>query len=194
MRILTLGALIVATGTLAALPFRRYQAIPQSSPPTDATGPTQSTLFGLDFETVVKDPAAEAELPSLALPQVEDWERTQRQIRMPLTYDDLAIPLTLPPSFHDKFSATARSQATGTTETTPGLRTPEPRMEPAVVATESSSARQGRAGSLLVTEPASTTSGETKPAELISATEVVRRVPEPLPQAPPRPRHWIHQP
>ena len=51
LRTLTLGVLIVSGGTLASLPFRRYQAIPDaSSGPVQATGPTQSELGDSNVE------------------------------------------------------------------------------------------------------------------------------------------------
>ncbi len=111
LRSLTFGVLIVVIGTFAALPFRRYRATQQPLPPTEATGPTQSALGGLEFEMLVEDSTLEAGFPSLALPTAEAWQSPKRQIRMPLTYDDLGVPLMLPPAFHENFSATSTAQA-----------------------------------------------------------------------------------
>lgn len=111
MRTLTLGLLIVCFGTLAALPFRKYQVIPDaSSDPSHVTGPTQSPLSS----SVTADSAPKTEqLPSLADPgtflptTVAGQTPNRRHIDIPLTYDDLAVPLDQPKPVLDRFSAVA---------------------------------------------------------------------------------------
>ena len=186
MRILTIGALIVAVGTFAALPFRRYRAKPQTVPPTEATGPTKSTLDGLDFEMLVEDSAANAEFPSLSLPPATPLISRQRQIQMPLTYDDLAVPLKLPPSFNENFSATSTAQqAEASSE-----RSTSSRLQSATITDESKSkltANSDAPKSVLADET------EIQPARLVSSP-AVDPVNEQLPAPSPQPRHWIRQP
>ena len=121
MRTLPLGVLIVCGGTLAALPFRRYQ--PLDSPlidPFKLTGPEQSVLLPLDFETtslradvlrlddrdqhpgfsqvpdVPKDPALE---------QLRSMPRrlVRQSLEIPLTFEDLSQPIDDPGPVRDRW-------------------------------------------------------------------------------------------
>ena len=115
LRNLSLGVLIVCGGTLAALPFRRYESIPDASnSPTQVTGPARSVLHASELDT---EPDAER-LPSLAEmdPLIRPRDafyaaetpppRRRRSVDIPLTYDDLAVPLDQPKPIRDRFNAT----------------------------------------------------------------------------------------
>ena len=133
LRTLTLGVLIVSGGTLAALPFRRYHAIPDSSAtPVHATGPTNSALqmvangsiSGTDF---APPQMAEAILPGSILATHSDnlgisgtqqgnlnssdrippLARTASASGGPLTYEDLVLPIEMPDLVQQRFNATA---------------------------------------------------------------------------------------
>ena len=125
MRTLTLGVLIVSGGTLAALPFRKYQAIPDaSSAPAQVTGPTQSALDQSDNSVLVTNdsPAKEPPKPTTEekfvaldtafLPSnLPPWQPnaplpTSRSSEIPLTFDDLAFPIEPPPPIAQRFNAT----------------------------------------------------------------------------------------
>ena len=126
MRILTLGVLIVAVGTLAALPFRRYQpnmvatvdpvqgeqSAQQSgtvwnrvsggnqapgweSGPVWASGPTASILRTTTAEPAgyAADTSPPAHARNVPTAQTRPPLRLQRSINMPLTYEDLAVPI-----------------------------------------------------------------------------------------------------
>jgi hypothetical protein len=65
LRTLTLGVLIVSAGTLAALPFRRFQAIPDASvAPTHVTGPNRSVL---DLPSTDPSTSATGDVPPTSL-------------------------------------------------------------------------------------------------------------------------------
>jgi hypothetical protein len=128
LRTLTLGVLIVSGGTLAALPFRRYQAIPDSSTnPVHVTGPTNSALQMRPPDAITQDafrppqasdamrngsilathsPAIEA---ARQQPRPQDGILAPRQRRsdVPLTYEDLMLPIEMPAVVQERFNATA---------------------------------------------------------------------------------------
>ncbi|MGI9445623.1 MAG: hypothetical protein ACR2N1_24320 [Rubripirellula sp.] len=133
MRTLTLGVLIVSGGTLAALPFRRYHAIPDSSTtPVHATGPTNSALqmstTGSVFGAAFAPPQmAEAILPGSILAthsentgvsgtqqgnsnssdHIPSLTKTSSASGGPLTYEDLVLPIEMPDIVQQRFNATA---------------------------------------------------------------------------------------
>ena len=137
MRILTLGVLIVSGGTLAALPFRKYQAIPDaSSAPAQVTGPTRSALDPADSSVLVTNDSPANTPPSnspegrfvpldtslldtaVLTSNLPPWQPnapspTLRNADIPLTYDDLAFPIEPPPPIARRFNATVpiREQA-----------------------------------------------------------------------------------
>lgn len=124
MRTLTLGVLIVSGGTLAALPFRKYQAIPDASAaPAHITGPTQSALDSVETTQLVNnrvttDPRPsevhEQTLAALETTLASTEPRWQpeppalrpRNAEVPLTYDDFALPIDPPPPIVKRFNAT----------------------------------------------------------------------------------------
>ena len=120
LRTLSLGVLIVCGGTLAALPFRRYHSIQDASAePSQVTGPSQTELQSTQFDP---SRASNAErFPSLVQSQFEDRfagyadsyavasspaTKRQRQLDIPLTYEDLATPIDPPAAIEQRFSAT----------------------------------------------------------------------------------------
>lgn len=194
MRILTFGTLIVVIGTFAALPFRRYRANQEALPAAEATGPTRTTLGGLEFEALAADPSAQAELPALSLPTSSEWESPQRQLRMPLTYDDLAVPLTKRPEFDEKFSATATAQSAKKPNPNSGLTATQTRLQSTSVVSEAASPSTiTGANSVLVADDQSASATATKTVGLVRSP-VVQPIPQRKPQAEPVERHWIHQP
>lgn len=141
LRNLTLGVLLVTGGTLAALPFRRYEAIPDvANGSANATGPILSEL-----DTQAPSPATG--LPSTGLPSLAqavpastgipgaipgfdsgdfasrsyrtqgepaDWHSTGRPAAhspLPLTFDDLMTPIDQPEPIAQRFGATAANHA-----------------------------------------------------------------------------------
>ena len=155
LRTLTLGVLIVSGGTLAALPFRRYQAIPDSSvTPVQATGPTVSDLkMGLinpAVDTSFAPPqVADATIPGSILAthsqQADSVEsavehlnqmtrmsaarNVERSPDTPLTYEDLVLPIETPDIVQQRFNATAAVKSIQTGRHRLSDSTP-PRMEP----------------------------------------------------------------
>lgn len=133
LRTLTLGVLIVSGGTVAALPFRRYQAIPDSSTtPVHVTGPTNSALQmsaanAISGAAFAPPQMAEAILPGSILAthsentgvsrnQHEDLNSSDRIPPLanttpahggPLTYEDLVLPIEMPDIVQQRFNATA---------------------------------------------------------------------------------------
>jgi len=128
LRTLTLGVLIVSGGTLAALPFRRYQAIPDSSTnPVHVTGPTNSALQMGPPDAITQDafrhPQASDAMPPGSIlathspaieaarqqPRPQDGILASRQRRsdVPLTYEDLMLPIEMPEVVQERFNATA---------------------------------------------------------------------------------------
>ncbi len=200
MRILTLGVLIVTAGTVAALPFRRYRAIQNELPPTAATGPTVSSLGGFQLDPIGDRPASNADFPALAMPstgQLADAPAANRQIQMPLTYDDLAVPLELPPRFGESFSATALAQQQ---PDSPALHDRSARrMRPlSLVDSDAVGQADARGQSLLPNSGQGQVGNEkSKASNAISkliSSPIVEPLPEPLPASTPKQRHWIRQP
>ncbi len=102
LRTHVLGVLIVSGGTLAALPFRRYQPIPDASAaPTQVTGPTQSDIGDTKLHMLAdhsgSDEASDAAASDLLVAQLPHWTPAAapqpRHVTIPLTYEDLAVPV-----------------------------------------------------------------------------------------------------
>jgi len=134
LKTLTFGALIVASGTLAALPFRRYQAIPDaSSAPAQVTGPMQgvleSTPQATTFSSQGESNSATVQLaaggdmkptpstyPNPTYRSANSWrqhslERPRRRAEIPLTYEDLEVQIDLPDPIKERFNATVPIRA-----------------------------------------------------------------------------------
>lgn len=154
LRTLTLGVLIVSGGTLAALPFRRYQATPDSSTtPVHVTGPTHSALQ-MGATSPVSDASfappqmAEAILPGSILathaetPGVREEQQhssspdcitslanAQPSHGGPLTYEDLVLPIEMPDIVQQRFNATAAVKSIQM-EKERFIKTDNPKMQP----------------------------------------------------------------
>ena len=132
LRILTLGVLIVSGGALAALPFRRYQALPDaSSAPAQVTGPMQgilehSVLDSNASATVASHGSVNQEYvdssandlqsfaptyPAPHHPRRLQVEQNPRRANIPLTFEDLQVPIDLPDPVKHRFSATTPIRA-----------------------------------------------------------------------------------
>lgn len=116
LRKLTFGVLVIALGCLAALPFRRYQSIPDASTlPVEATGPTQSALNGTNLEMLVNDkPHVIENLQSLALrprPVQSLPSDHNRSLAIPKSYSQVAVPLDQVAANEDDFNATTPVRA-----------------------------------------------------------------------------------
>ncbi|SMP75303.1 hypothetical protein SAMN06265222_1199 [Neorhodopirellula lusitana] len=138
MRTLSFGVLIVLFGFVAALPFRKTPQ-PGGVQPENvlATGPT--TGLTLTDEAVPYDPLLVAQdygpvnglsmpmpqrssagVPSTLASQAgpvgrgipsDAVARPRRDLRLPLTYDDLAVPLATPHYVDERFGAVAKPSA-----------------------------------------------------------------------------------
>ncbi|MFK8110575.1 MAG: hypothetical protein AB8B91_00145 [Rubripirellula sp.] len=214
MRTLTLGVLIVAGGTLAALPFRRYQAIPDASAePVHVTGPEHSALTVPPSQLAESsaDPVSEETLASLQAQvlsiEVPRFQRqsvsiapeSPRSIDVPLTFEDLMDPIDQPSPIKQRYSATTPIRAEAIErERVAGLVMPE---------MESLAASQVEAfnRSLVESKPQrlGTSQAEGAPVQntprasaslASSREETIQRLPQA--QTPPetRVRHWIRQP
>ena len=222
LRTLTLGVLIVSGGTLAALPFRRYQAIPDASAvPTQVTGPAQSALDGpvpgRRSDAVVRESPDAADLNDAVLAShVPSWQPPTtprpRQLDVPLTYDDLAVPIDQPKPIQDRFNATAAvRQIQVERERVASLEMPpmeslvasqQEELQRVIASMETSQPRQpahtpGTAGGALAStslrpgrlggSPATAT-----PQMGTASGQGLEPLPEVMP--PQRQRHWIRQP
>lgn len=193
MRILTLGVLIVSAGTLAALPFRRYQTVPDaSSGPVQATGPTQSAvdhsrLPALAVDDAVAAPQIDEFLEQVPLHQAAAASRREH-VSAPLTYDDLAVPINQPRYIRERFSATAGADAANPQPTIQALVMP--RMESLAPAQ-----RQEIESSVAVVDvrPSAEINATGAPFATASTRQHFRQDDSSDAEAQQR-RHWIRQP
>ena len=129
LRNLTLGVLIVSGGTFAALPFRRYPNGDASDARSAVSGPSSSALD----TTLESTPIGATTIATNTLDSLPTWNpppigARSRQLDIPLTYEDLARPITPPAAIEERFSATARvyqkstEQAAQSTFTLPELQ------------------------------------------------------------------------
>jgi hypothetical protein len=189
--------LIVAGGTLAALPFRRYQAIPDASTaPAQVTGPLHGSL-----ELPLPRAIANADRDTAEPPSTVDFSATAytyaapgrsltipkpRRADIPLTYEDLEIPIDQPDVIKQRFNATALIRA----EQLAAEQVPQIVM-PALDSLAEAEVQQIRQAASRFAETAP------QPARVSGALASAREpVAEPLPKsdAQPQPRHWIRQP
>lgn len=135
MRSLTIGALIVCGGTIAALPFRRAAVDPATHESVSRLDGRIATELAITNETVAYDPwfvdphsgprtDAERTRSSSAMSLASQTHasesiqsihsdalaRPRRDLRLPLTYDDLAVPLTATEFRDGRFDALANRQ------------------------------------------------------------------------------------
>ncbi|MCG8653095.1 MAG: hypothetical protein MI861_24865 [Pirellulales bacterium] len=213
MRTLTLGVLIVTGGTLAALPFRRHQVIPDASlAPLQATGPTQLELTDTRLEMLVgvenQDPLNTLAAASHATASRPTWnpptESQPRRISIPLTYEDLAVslrqsqPATAPPTAAAPRQEMSSNGPQPHTASTPSPGIAVPRMETlALSPTDPAEATKTRPAPAPTTTAASNAPATVPPSATLASTTSRTEVIEPLPpaqSAPQRQRFWIVQP
>jgi hypothetical protein len=123
LRTLTLGLLVASGGILAALPFRRYPEIGNSSI-THVTGPTESPLDAAHVAASWKiDPVVPSRLQFVTVPAAAEQASEQaserpwptqvappprRRADVPLSLADLAQPIDQPNVMDEQFNATAK--------------------------------------------------------------------------------------
>lgn len=203
LRTITLGALVICGGTLAALPFRRYESTPAPpSAPAHLTGPTESSLRPALGPPADGGPAGAAipldgaaALATTAPGADQAWPGTGQRFRprqgVPLTYEDLEVPISLPPPIADRFNATAPIRALeAEQERLTDSRRLELVMPPAEALAQSQLAQIETAASEFVAEHRE---GPAVSGALVSARET-RLDTLPKPAAGDRQRHWIRQP
>ncbi|MGB7323341.1 MAG: hypothetical protein WBD31_00615 [Rubripirellula sp.] len=112
MRNLTLGVLIVTGGALAAIPFRRHNSMSDDTlPPGTATGPSISALDFPPPDSIASTLDSDLPLPG-SLPI---WHRgglpklPPRQVDVPLSFDDLMVPIDQPKPIRQRFAATSEN-------------------------------------------------------------------------------------
>jgi len=218
LRNLTLGALIVSVGTLAALPFRRsapdVDRLPQPSikhavsvaPPLRegrrTNPPTKSPVEHSQSSEAV-DPVAQLEAEIRAIDAFADpaspaysWNKPSEPTKpqkalKPLTYEDLAVPLARPPLVQERFNAMGPPTSDSSEASKPALVASEDarRMRPLTM--NDSDQQLVRTQAL---SPANKKVGQearfTSPAE----RDVEPALPLPSEPAAPRQRYWIVQP
>lgn len=108
MRKLTLGAVIIGGALLASLPFRRFAPVEDASDGLleQASGPTQSELSGTSLEMLVEEVSAEAPIVFSSESSFQRPAVSPPKPHTPLTYEDLAVPITENPIYQKKFNAT----------------------------------------------------------------------------------------
>lgn len=195
MRNLTLGVLIVTGGTLAALPFRRYHI--QTDGPIQATGPSQSALDadanrGLASE---RDSETAVGSPQLLTESLPPWRQTvtpppTRRIDIPLSFEDLLIPIDHPGPISDRFNATADVRAKQL-QRERAVAMEMPPMESLAVTLQEELRNKIHASQTRSMDQPDTDQG---------APSLARAAAHPTPQRLPKPdiehsdRHWIRQP
>ncbi len=141
MRSLTIGALIVCGGTIAALPFRRDAAVETPAAPASGLITIPMSELAITSDSVPYDPwfvdsdashrapatwnssrtspatsLASQSAPSPALQTLRGipssaQPQPRRDLHLPLTYDDLAVPLTTTHFRDGRFNALANRQS-----------------------------------------------------------------------------------
>ena len=133
MRNLTLGLLIIAGGILASLPFRRTAPIDESVPRTQPLDPT-SVSTPSSVGMLVNDRVPKSEWIDRIVPQstndLPEWP-PRRELSPPLTYDELAVPITRPDRIEQRFTAAEpiRQNVAGKVIETPAMKSVAPRRE-----------------------------------------------------------------
>lgn len=109
MRRLTLGVLILGGGTLLALPFRR-PSVPDPIGVDSNRQRSQSDLMDdASLEMLVREVTQDVNVPVLYDPHTDYTpKRSVSEARhLPLTYEDLAVPVDRDPVYEAKFNASA---------------------------------------------------------------------------------------
>lgn len=109
VRRLTLGALILGGGTLMALPFRR-PAVPDPPAVDSPHNQSRSALFDDEsLELLVQEVTADVKVPVVYHPHTDYTPASppMQTRRLPLSYEDLAVPVDRDPIYESRFNATA---------------------------------------------------------------------------------------
>ena len=188
MRTLTILGMVIAFGMVAALPFKRYQTIQDASTmDTNATGPIGPAQGNSDI--LIEDvPLGDINIPSLAVSPGKQWPPPlpNRRIQMPLTYEELSVPVQA--SMHDpeRFDATVKAQEAIRAKRKPDL---PPKVQPMQTTAEEasklrvdSSAPKSILVSLAPSNSLAPPTGTSNVQRLPADSNVDRQ------------RHWIRQP
>ncbi|MEL6109012.1 MAG: hypothetical protein AAFU85_23645 [Planctomycetota bacterium] len=193
----TLGLAILAVGTLIALPFRK-------SPESKDDGDRPPTPLK-DLDLMVLEVTENVQAPVLF--EAREDERNARQpesgFALPLTYQDLAVPLEGDSVFESKFNATA--EVVAAKRESDRLAQLEQRFaEKSFSSPLNSSRADSPAQSPSSAAPQATLASASSPDEPLAADPAGPVAPEvsvlqPLPPAGGRPtegakKHWIRQP
>ncbi|QEF99585.1 hypothetical protein Mal15_36510 [Stieleria maiorica] len=109
MRRISLGILILGGGILFSLPFRKSK-LPDPSTVQEGLKGTRPTSFDdASIEMLVREVTEEVHVPVVYDPQTDYCPPAQPQQtrQLPLTYQDLAVPVDRDPFYESHFNATA---------------------------------------------------------------------------------------
>ncbi|WP_182864967.1 hypothetical protein [Stieleria mannarensis] len=109
MRRFSLGILILGGGLLFSLPFRKSK-LPDPSTAQDGLNQTKSNSFDdASIEMLVREVTEDVQVPVVYDPQTDYCPPapSQHKRQLPLTYQDLAVPVDRDPFYESHFNATA---------------------------------------------------------------------------------------
>lgn len=121
MRRTSLGILILGGGILFSLPFRK-PTLPDASAIDDVAKQTKSDPFDdASIEMLVREVTEDVQVPVVYDPRTDysPPARSTQPRQLPLTYQDLAVPVDRDPFYENRFNATAAvaDQSTSPEET-----------------------------------------------------------------------------
>ncbi|TWT98512.1 hypothetical protein [Stieleria varia] len=213
LRKLSLGALIIGVGFAASLPFRRPEPTKDASleaSPTDELS-DRSPLTRTSLEMLVEEVTEDVKAPVLYAPEAR-WPNPQyvkREIQMPLTYEDLAVPIDRGPEYAKRFNAiAASSEPAPSAAIAPPVNSqpvfsqpnPDPAGSAAASIAETPPASQSpkpRGHSVLAAAPYPSLPNPSLPTPTVDEpvqTGKFQTPTEAKPDTPARERHWIRQP
>jgi hypothetical protein len=194
LRTLTLGVLIVSGGTLAALPFRHGPSPSDASTtPATVSGPIHTLLDSIPEAPSDSAVAlADHRLDSLPSWQPTSAPRPPRQPDIPLTYEDLALPIDQPSVIEQRFTATARVRDKLRAGETPINES----ADVALVMPEMETLTLEQRDHLESLPPATLPPAEPRAGGRLASSSPAGPRFQPLPQPEPETRqhHWIRQP
>lgn len=207
LRTLTLGVLIVSGGVLAALPFRRSNCVPDASDGAfQVTGPTPSTLGEHRLE-LLAEMSPDAAIGSDPIADLTPWSTPADSRRcsasIPLSYDDLVVPIDRPATVQRRFGATSEAQrglTGGPSSTSGGNRSDPPALVMPPLDVLDPTQQDALAFSETVIETETTrldsaaSSGQVASFTSTSARVVSEGAATAVTDSPQRRRHWIRQP
>ena len=109
MRRLTLGALILSSGALLSLPFRRPSLPEPASADVTSEGGAGDLFDDETLALLVQEVTEDAQIPMRFEPQTDysPPEPAPSERLLPLTYEDLAVPVGRDPYYEERFNASA---------------------------------------------------------------------------------------